>query len=46
KSKEIILYCKISLRGYEGAAILNAHGWTNVKVMEGGVVAWPYAKEK
>jgi NADPH-dependent 2,4-dienoyl-CoA reductase/sulfur reductase-like enzyme/rhodanese-related sulfurtransferase len=46
KSTEIILYCKISLRGYEGAAILDAHGWTNVKVMEGGVVAWPFAKEK
>lgn len=46
KSREIILYCRISLRGYEGAAILNAYGWHNVKVMEGGVVAWPYAKEK
>jgi rhodanese-related sulfurtransferase len=46
KSKEIILYCRISLRGYEAAAILDAHGWHNVKVMEGGVVAWPYAKEK
>jgi len=46
KDKEIILYCKISLRGYEGAAILNAHGWRNVKVMEGGIMAWPYPKEK
>ncbi|EGV19312.1 FAD-dependent oxidoreductase [Thiocapsa marina] len=46
KSKEMILYCRISLRGYEAAAILDAHGWHNVKVMEGGVVAWPYAKEK
>ena len=46
KDKEIILYCKISLRGYEGAAILQAHGWRNVKVMEGGIMAWPYAKEK
>ncbi len=46
KGKEIILYCKISLRGYEGAAILNAHGWHNVKVMEGGISAWPYPREK
>jgi NADPH-dependent 2,4-dienoyl-CoA reductase/sulfur reductase-like enzyme/rhodanese-related sulfurtransferase len=46
KDKEIILYCKISLRGYEGAAILQAHGWRNVKVMEGGLMAWPYAREK
>ena len=46
KDKEIILYCKISLRGYEAAAILQAHGWRNVKVMEGGIMAWPYAREK
>jgi NADPH-dependent 2,4-dienoyl-CoA reductase/sulfur reductase-like enzyme/rhodanese-related sulfurtransferase len=46
KDKEVILYCKISLRGYEAAAILQAHGWRNVKVMEGGLMAWPYAREK
>jgi len=46
KDREIILYCKISLRGYEGAAILQAHGWTQVKVMEGGIMAWPYPREK
>ncbi len=46
KDKEIILYCKISLRGYEGAAILQAYGWRNVKVMEGGIMAWPYPREK
>ena len=46
KDREIILYCKISLRGYESAAILQAHGWRNVKVMEGGVMAWPYPREK
>ena len=39
KDREIILYCKISLRGYEAAAILQAHGWRNVKVMEGGIMA-------
>ena len=46
KDKEIIVYCKISLRGYEAAAVLEAHGWSNVKVMEGGIVAWPYPREK
>jgi len=46
KEKEIICYCKISLRGYETALILNANGWNNVKVMEGGVMAWPYKREK
>ncbi|WP_462321279.1 FAD-dependent oxidoreductase [Halochromatium sp.] len=46
KDREIILYCKISLRGYEAASILEQHGWHNVKVMEGGIMAWPYAREK
>jgi len=42
KEKEIILFCKISLRGYEAALILQAHGFQNVKVMDGGVLMWPY----
>jgi len=46
KNKEIIVYCKISLRGYEAARIIQAHGWTNVKVMEGGIMAWPFYREK
>ncbi|MDV7139317.1 FAD-dependent oxidoreductase [Maribacter sp. TH_r10] len=46
KNKEIITYCKISLRGYEAAVLLKAHGYTNVKVLEGGITAWPFEKEK
>lgn len=46
KQKEIICFCKISLRGYEAASLLQAHGWSNVKVMEGGIMAWPFAREK
>jgi len=46
KGKEIICYCKISLRGYEAALVLEGNGWNNVKVMEGGVAAWPYPREK
>ncbi len=46
KDKEIILYCRVSLRGYEAAAILQGHGWRNVKVMEGGIMVWPYPREK
>lgn len=44
KGKEIICFCKISLRGYEAATLLQAHGWTNVKVLEGGLAAWPYPR--
>lgn len=46
KNKEIICYCKISLRGYEAALVLEANGWKNVSVMEGGIAAWPYGREK
>lgn len=46
KNKEIIVYCKISLRGYEAACYLSQIGYTNVKVMEGGIIAWPYKREK
>ncbi|MCX8043011.1 MAG: FAD-dependent oxidoreductase [Desulfobacterota bacterium] len=46
KNREIICYCKISLRGYEAARILEAHGWKNVRVMEGGIMAWPFPREK
>lgn len=46
KNKEIITYCKISLRGYEAAMLIKAHGYKNVKVMEGGIAGWPFEKEK
>lgn len=46
KSTEIITYCKISLREYEAARTLIANRYTNVKVMEGGIMAWPYHREK
>ncbi|HTX73739.1 MAG TPA: FAD-dependent oxidoreductase [Rectinemataceae bacterium] len=46
RNAEIICYCKISLRGYEAATILEANSWKNVRVMEGGIMAWPYGREK
>ena len=46
KSIEIITLCKISLRGYEAALILQANGYKNVKVLEGGIAAWPWNREK
>lgn len=46
KDAEIICFCKLSLRGYEAALILAANGWRNVRVMDGGIAAWPYRREK
>jgi NADPH-dependent 2,4-dienoyl-CoA reductase/sulfur reductase-like enzyme/rhodanese-related sulfurtransferase len=45
KDAEIICFCKISLRGYEASRILQGNGWNNVKVMEGGIMAWPFEKK-
>ena len=46
KNTEIVTYCKISLRGYEAAVLIQAHSYKNVKVLEGGIMAWPFEKEK
>ena len=42
RDKEIIPFCKISLRGYEAQKILEGAGFENVRFMDGGVVGWPY----
>ena len=42
--KEIICLCKISLRGYEAAKMLEAEGRGRIKFLDGGIVAWPYEK--
>ncbi len=46
KNAEIICFCKVSMRGYEAEGVLRAHGYTNVLVMEGGIMAWPYPRKK
>lgn len=46
KDQEIVAFCKISLRGYEAALILEGEGFERVKVMEGGLLAWPFECEK
>ena len=42
RDKEIIPFCKISLRGYEAQRILEGAAFENVRFMDGGVIAWPY----
>ncbi len=46
KDDEIVAFCKISLRGYEAALILEGEDFKNVQVMEGGINAWPFECEK
>jgi NADPH-dependent 2,4-dienoyl-CoA reductase/sulfur reductase-like enzyme/rhodanese-related sulfurtransferase len=42
RDKEIITFCKFSLRGYEAQTILDGEGYKDVKFMDGGLEAWPY----
>jgi NADPH-dependent 2,4-dienoyl-CoA reductase/sulfur reductase-like enzyme/rhodanese-related sulfurtransferase len=44
KNKDIVAFCKISLRGYEAALILKAAGLEKVRVMDGGIAMWPFEK--
>jgi len=44
RGKEIVSFCKFSLRGYEAQKILEGAGFSNVRFMDGGVICWPYEK--
>jgi len=44
KDREIVTFCRLSIRGYEAALILKAAGFKKVRVMDGGVIMWPYEK--
>ncbi len=44
RTKPVVAFCKISLRGYEAALILWKAGFPDVRVLDGGVVMWPYEK--
>ncbi len=46
KNKEVVILCKSGARAYEAYCILKAKGFDNVKVLCGGLIAWPYSKEK
>jgi NADPH-dependent 2,4-dienoyl-CoA reductase/sulfur reductase-like enzyme/rhodanese-related sulfurtransferase len=46
KTTPIVAYCMVSMRAYEAQLVLEANGYTNVTVMEGGLAAWPFAREK
>jgi NADPH-dependent 2,4-dienoyl-CoA reductase/sulfur reductase-like enzyme/rhodanese-related sulfurtransferase len=45
RDRPVVCFCKISLRGYEAARILQGAGYTDVRVLDGGLVTWPYALE-
>ena len=42
RDKEIVTFCKISVRGYEAQRILNGEGFDKVCFLDGGLMAWPF----
>jgi NADPH-dependent 2,4-dienoyl-CoA reductase/sulfur reductase-like enzyme/rhodanese-related sulfurtransferase len=45
KDRELITYCKISVRGWDAYSILRRLGYTNIAVLEGGILGWPFEKK-
>jgi NADPH-dependent 2,4-dienoyl-CoA reductase/sulfur reductase-like enzyme/rhodanese-related sulfurtransferase/two-component sensor histidine kinase len=42
--QEIVIVCSSGIRAYEAALILQAEGFGRVRALDGGLLAWPYAK--
>jgi NADPH-dependent 2,4-dienoyl-CoA reductase/sulfur reductase-like enzyme/rhodanese-related sulfurtransferase len=45
RDKEIIVYCGVGVRSYEAQRILEGAGFSSVRFLEGGMLAWPYEAE-
>lgn len=43
--RPVVIFCKTSLRAYEAYRMLAAAGHTNMQILEGGLLAWPYDVE-
>jgi rhodanese-related sulfurtransferase len=46
RDRPIVLVCKLGLRSYEASLILQTAGLENVRVLEGGLEAWPFDQER
>jgi len=46
RDRAIVVVCSIGLRSYEASLILTARGFEDVRVLDGGLEAWPFAREK
>ena len=42
RDREIVVFSRVSLSAYEASIILKANGFENVRVMDGGIMMWPY----
>ncbi|MFY9430064.1 MAG: FAD-dependent oxidoreductase [Acetomicrobium sp.] len=46
KDRDIVTYCKISVRGWDAYSILRRRGFEKVFVLEGGIEGWPFELAK
>ncbi len=42
KDKELVVFCILSTRGFEGQLILNQAGYDKVSFIQGGIQFWPF----
>jgi NADPH-dependent 2,4-dienoyl-CoA reductase/sulfur reductase-like enzyme/rhodanese-related sulfurtransferase len=42
RDRDILAFCKVSMRGYEAQRILQGLGFDRIWFIEGGLVGWPY----
>ena len=45
QDKDILAFCKVSMRGYEAQRILQDAGFDRVWFIEGGLIGWPFEVE-
>ena len=42
RDRALVVFCKISVRGWDAYGILRSKGFDQVVLLEGGMVGWPY----
>ena len=42
EKKEIVTFCRTSVRAYQAQRILDGAGFKDVRFMDGSITAWPY----
>lgn len=45
RDRDILAFCKVSMRGYEAQRVLQAAGYERVWFIEGGLIGWPFEVE-
>lgn len=46
RDEPIVIVCSLGLRSYEASRVLTSNGFERVRVLDGGLEAWPYPMEQ